>query len=233
MSPVFSSPLFGIAVTVIAYVIGTGAHRRWNWAHGLVVTCGILVALILVAQWRGWFTYGQYKVGGDVVAFFLGPATVALGVPLYKRAREIRAHLVAVIVSVVAGSACGIVSSIVLVRAVHGSRGVMLSMAPKSVTTPISMEVSRMIGGVPELTAVLTVLAGLIGSVIGPWVLKRVGVRNALAVGAAMGTSSHGIGTARMIRESELAGGVSGLSMALAGIVTSVMVAAIRHWHWL
>jgi putative effector of murein hydrolase len=149
---------------------------------------------------------------------------------MYKRAREIRAHLLAVAASVVAGSATGIASSVLMVKAVHGSRAVMLSMAPKSVTTPISMEVSRMLGGVPELTAVLTVLAGLIGSVVGPWVLRRVGVKNDLAVGAAMGTSSHGIGTARMIRESELAGGVSGLSMALAGIVTSVMAAAIRHW---
>jgi predicted murein hydrolase (TIGR00659 family) len=228
VSQVFSSPLFGIAVTVIAYVIGTGAHKRWNWAHGLVVTCGMLVALILVARRAGWFTYEDYRKGGDVVAFFLGPATVALGVPMYKRAREIRAHLWAVVLSVVAGSATGIASSVLMVKGVGGSRAVVLSMAPKSVTTPISMEVSRMLGGVPELTAVLTVLAGLIGSVVGPWVLRRVGVKNDLAVGAAMGMSSHGIGTARMIRESELAGGVSGLSMALSGIITSVMAAAVR-----
>ena len=230
MNAVFSSPLFGIAITVIAYVIGTGAHRRWDWAHGLVVTCGMLIALVLMAERFGWFTYAQYKVGGDVVAFFLGPATVALGVPMYKRAREIRAHLGAVVLSVVAGSATGIASSVLMVKAVHGSRAVVLSMAPKSVTTPISMEVSRMIGGSPELTAVLTVLAGLMGCVVGPWVVRRVGVRGDRAVGAAMGMSSHGIGTARMIRESELAGGVSGLSMALAGIVTSVMAAAIRAW---
>lgn len=230
MSQVFSSPLFGVAITVIAYVIGTGAHRRWNWAHGLVVTCGLLVALILVAQRRGWFTYADYKTGGDVVAFFLGPATVALGVPFYKRVREIREHLWAVLISVAAGSATGIASSVLLVKAMHGSRDVMLSMTPKSVTTPISMEVSRMIGGVPELTAVLTVLAGLIGSVMGPWILRRVGVRGEIATGAAVGTSSHGIGTARLVRESELAGGVSGLSMALAGIITSLMAAAIRTW---
>ncbi|HZZ41591.1 MAG TPA: LrgB family protein [Tepidisphaeraceae bacterium] len=226
MNLIYSTPLFGVAATVIAYSIGTGAHRRWRWAHGLVVTCGLLIAMILL----GHVPYADYKVGGDLVAFFLGPATVALGVPLYKRAREIQQHLKAVILSVIAGAAVGIISAVLLVKLAGGSRTVMLSMAPKSVTTPISMEVSRMIGGTPELTAVLTVLAGLIGSVIGPWVLKCVGVKDDISVGVAMGTSSHGIGTARLVRESELAGGVAGLSMALAGIVTSLMAVGIKWW---
>jgi putative effector of murein hydrolase len=121
-------------------------------------------------------------------------------------------------------------SAALFVWALHGSRTLALSMVPKSVTTPISMEVSRLIGGEPDLTAVFTVVAGLIGSVIGPRVLRLLGVRNDLALGAAIGTSSHGIGTARLIRESELQAGVSGLSMAAAGIFTSLLAIPVYWW---
>ena len=112
----------------------------------------------------------------------------------------------------------------------HGSRVLLLSMLPKSVTTPISIELSLQLGGIPALTAVFTVLAGLLGSVVGPQLLRLAGVRGDIAIGLAMGTSSHGIGTARIIRDSEFQGGASGLAMALAGIITSLLIIPIQWW---
>jgi len=220
------SPAFGVSVTVLAYAGAQALHRRWAWAHPLVVTCGALIALLLLAD----VPYSAYAAGGDLVSFFLGPATVALGVPLYKQWGRIRRHAAATLVAVTLGAASGIASAVALVRLAGGSDAVARSMAPKSVTTPISIELSRQLGGTPQLTAVFTVLAGLVGAVVGPRVLRWCGVRGDLAVGLAMGTSAHGIGTARLVRESELRGGASGLAMALAGIATSVLVIPARLW---
>lgn len=226
MESVYAAPLFGVAVTVIAYAIASAVQARVRWLPSLVVTCGSLIALLLVCH----IPYSAYKSGGDIVSFFLGPATIALGVPFYKHAKAIRAHAGGVFIAVTAGSISGIASAGGLVLLMHGSPALLRSMLPKSVTTPISIELAKQLGGVPPLTAVFTVLAGLLGSVIGPQLLRLAGVRGNIAIGLAMGTSSHGIGTARIIRDSEFQGGASGLAMALAGIITSLLIIPIQWW---
>jgi len=222
----YAEPLFGIAITVLAYGAARGVHRRWSWAHPLFFTCLAVVVVLKLTH----VSFASYQVGGSALQFFLSPATIALAVPLYKQWGKVRKHAGAVVTAIVAGAAGGMASAGALVRLLGGSRITLLSMVPKSVTTPISMEVARQLGGVPELAAAFTVCAGLIGSVIGPALLRRAGVRGDLAIGAAMGTSSHGIGTARVIQDSELQGGVSGLAMALAGIVTSLLAIPVHWW---
>jgi predicted murein hydrolase (TIGR00659 family) len=222
----FAEPLFGIAITVLAYGAAKALHRRLPWAHPLFFTCLAVWIVLKLTK----VSIDSYQIGGSVVQFFLSPATIALGVPLYKQWGKVRRHAGAVITAIVAGAAGGMAAAGGLVRLLGGSRPVLLSMVPKSVTTPISMEVARQLGGVPELAAAFTITAGLIGSVIGPALLRRAGVRGDLAIGAAMGTSSHGIGTARVIADSELQGGVSGLAMALAGIVTSLLAIPVHWW---
>jgi len=222
----FAEPMFGVAITVLAYGAARALHRRWSWAHPLFFTCLAVVGVLKLTH----VSYTDYHVGGSLVQFFLSPATIALGVPLYKQWGKARKHAGAVVTAIAAGAAAGMASAGGLVRLLGGSRPVLLSMMPKSVTTPISMEVARQLGGIPELAAAFTVTAGLIGSVVGPALLRRAGVRGDLAIGAAMGTSSHGIGTARVLQDSELQGGVSGLAMALAGIVTSLLAIPVHWW---
>jgi predicted murein hydrolase (TIGR00659 family) len=228
MSPAepHAEPLFGVAITVLAYGAAKALHRRWSWAHPLFFTCLAVVVVLKLTK----VSFSDYRVGGSAVQFFLSPATIALGVPLYKQWGKVRKHAGAVVAAIVAGAASGMAAAGELVRLLGGSRVVLLSMVPKSVTTPISMEVARQLGGTPELAAAFTVTAGLVGSVIGPALLRRAGVRGDLAIGAAMGTAAHGIGTARVIQESELQGGVSGLAMALAGIVTSLLAIPVHWW---
>ena len=225
-SPVTTSPIFGVGLTVLVYALASALHRRWRWVHPLLITCGALILLLRGAR----IPYADYRAGGDVIAFFLGPATIALGVPFYKQSRRIGRHVLPIVVSVTAGSAAGIASAWALVKLSGGSDNVVRSMLPKSVTTPISIELSRQLGGTPELSAVFTVLAGLIGSVVGPMTLRAVGVRRDIPIGLAMGTSAHGIGTARVIQESELQGGSSGFAMALAGIVTALLSIPVQWW---
>jgi putative effector of murein hydrolase len=128
-----------------------------------------------------------------------------------------------VLAGVAVGSVVGVASGAAFVLLAGGSRLIILSMMPKSVTTPISMEISRLIGGRPELTAALTVLTGLLGSIVGPTLLRVCGVKLPAAVGVAMGAATHGIGTARMFEDDEVKGSFSAVAMGLCGIVTTIL----------
>jgi predicted murein hydrolase (TIGR00659 family) len=174
--------------------------------------------------------YDSYRVGGDLLVFILGPATVALGVPLYKYSGVIIRRLKGVLAGIVAGSLCGMASSFIFVRLAGSDRELLMTLLPKSVTSPISMEIARMLGGIPELAAVLTVLTGLIGSMFGPLFLRLTGIKDDLAIGTAMGTAAHGIGTSRIIRESELQGSAGGFAMGAAGLISTFAAMPIYYW---
>jgi predicted murein hydrolase (TIGR00659 family) len=222
----YQHPIFGLSLTVIAYSIALLIHKRHSWLHPLFVCSGLIIIVLLA----GHIPYNDYKIGGGIIELMLGPATVALGVPLYKNARRIQSSLISIVSGITIGSVTGIASAAGLVWLMGGSREMMLTMMPKSVTAPIAIEIVRYSGGIPELGAVLTVMTGLLGSMIGPEVLRLLGIRADIPLGVAVGTSSHGIGTARLIRESELQGSVSGFAMGLAGIITSVLYIPI---YWL
>lgn len=227
MSELVGQPLFGVAITVLFYVAALSLQKRWQWLHPLFLTAGGLIVFLLAAN----ISYEDYRVGGDVIAFFLGPATVALGVPLYKQAAKIRRNLAAILAGVTVGAVSGLLSAGILVTLLHGGRELLLSMLPKSATTPISIEIVRQLGGIPELGAVLTVLTGLLGSMFGPEILRLCGIRGDVPIGIAIGTASHGIGTARVLRDSELQGSMSGLAMGLNGVATSLLVIPLYWWY--
>jgi predicted murein hydrolase (TIGR00659 family) len=220
------SPLFGVTVTLIVYVLALGLQRRWPRLNALFVCCFILFMLLALSG----ISYNSYRVGGDLLVFLLGPATVALGVPLYKHAGGIIKRIRSVLAGIVVGSICGMSTSAFFVWLAGGNRELMMTILPKSVTSPISLEIARLLGGIPELAAVLTVLTGLIGSMFGPLVMRAAGIKDDLAIGTAMGTAAHGIGTSRIIRESELQGSVSGFAMGAAGLISTFAAVPIYLW---
>jgi predicted murein hydrolase (TIGR00659 family) len=166
--------------------------------------------------------YADYFAGAQYIGFLLGPATVALALPLHRQARHIRRSAVPILVSVVAGAVSAIVTSMLVTRALGGSDQLALTMAPKSATTPIAIALAEASGGLPALTAVLTVLTGVLGAVAAPRVLTLLGVTDARVRGFAIGMSSHGIGTSRAFHDSALAGAFSGLAMALNALATAI-----------
>ncbi|CAG7648287.1 Inner membrane protein YohK [Paenibacillus allorhizosphaerae] len=226
LSDITGQPLFGITLTVAAYAAALGLQRRWKALHPLLICSAIIVIILLLLH----VPYEVYQTGGEYIVFLLGPATVALGVPLYKNARRIRQNAISILTGISVGSVCAIVLSAALVWCLGGNRELMVTMMPKSVTSPIALEISRQAGGIPELTAVLTVLTGLIGSMLGPGLLRLAGVRDDISIGTAIGTAAHGIGTARIIRDSELAGSVSGFAMGAAAIITSFLFIPLYVW---
>lgn len=219
-------PLFGVSLSLICYTVALVLNRKYAWLHPLFLSSGLIIAFLLISQ----IPYEAYQQGGDMLVFFLGPATVALGIPLYKNALRIRKHIRAILGGITAGTVSAIILSAGFVWSLGGSKELMVTMMPKSVTSPIALEISRQAGGIPELTAVLTVLTGLIGSMFGPYLLRVCGVRDDISLGTAMGTAAHGIGTARIIRDSELQGSISGFAMGIAAILTSILFIPLYAW---
>ena len=189
-------------------------------ANPMLISIVLLVTLLLVTG----TPYAAYFQGGQYVQFLLGPATVALAVPMHANLARIRRAAPAIVTATLAGSLVSAASAILIARWLGASRTVVLSLAPKSVTTPIAMGIAEQIGGSPALAAVFVLLTGLTAVVIGPAVLRLTGVTSWSARGLASGTAGHGLATARILLLNETAGAFGGLAIGLNGIVTALIV---------
>ncbi|HEX6875592.1 MAG TPA: LrgB family protein [Nocardioidaceae bacterium] len=217
------SPLFGVTLTLVAYEL---ARRLWEWSGKHALLNPVLVAIVLTGatlQLLG-VDYSDYMVGGSYIAFLLGPATVALALPLYYEARLVREAALPILVGILVGSAVSIGVAYGVARGLGADEQLALSMAPKAATTPVSIALSESVGGVPALTAVFTILAGVLGAVAGPGVLSLLRFRDIRVRGLALGAASHGIGTSRALEDHPTEGAFSGLAMALNALATALLL---------
>lgn len=218
-----TSPLLWLAVTLLAYQLGVWCFQRCGCSQLLnpVLTAVLVLVLLLKLSATDYQTYFR---GAQFIHFLLGPATVALAIPLYREIAVIRKSFMSIIVSLFAGSLAAILSAVGIARLLGGERILLLTLSPKSVTTPIAMGISEQIGGLPALTAVAVVLTGITGVVIGDLVLNRMKVHDETARGMAFGIASHGIGTAHAMHKSRVTGAFSALAMALNGLLTALLL---------
>ena len=221
-----ATPLLWLSLTLGAYLVAVAVNERCNKMPLLNPTL-LAITLVVVVLTATGTSYKRYFDGAQFVHFLLGPAIVAMAIPLYRHTEMIRNSAGALFAGLGIGCATAILSSVLLTRALGSGRELWLSMAPKSATAAISMAVSGKIGGVPALTAVLTISTGITGACLASYVLRLVGVKEWHARGFAMGLSSHGIATARAFQENEIAGTFAGLAMALNGIATAAFVPLI------
>jgi predicted murein hydrolase (TIGR00659 family) len=222
----FNSPEFAVLITLMLYWASLHIHERYPWANPLVCASITLVILLYVLH----VPYAHYRIGGDLFAYLLGPATVALGVPMFKQAQKLKGSLRPLFLVVLAGSIVGMATAGFVAWICGAPREVIMSAIPKSVTTPIAVEVSKQLHGDPRITAALVLISGLLGSIVGPEVLRLASIIHEHAVGSAIGTSSHALGTATLIRRSEVQGSVSSLAMAMAGVTTAVLASLLTWW---
>lgn len=218
-----ASPLLFLTLTLAAFQAGSWVYERSGHKPFLnpVMTAVILLVAILTLTET---PYPVYFEGAQFVHFLLGPATVALAIPLYRQFDRVRRSALALVVSLISGSLTAIGTAVGLGWLLGASRETLLSLAPKSVTAPVAMGITEQLGGLPSLTAVLVILTGILGAVIGPMVLNLLRIRDWRARGLAMGTASHGIGTARALQVNELAGAFSGLAMGLNALATAILL---------
>ncbi len=225
-----ASPLLGLTVTLLAYQAAYWLYARAKMnplANPVAVSVALLVALL-------WFTgtpYPAYFEGAQFVHFLLGPATVALAVPLYANLQTLRRNLLPLAGALLAGSVVAVASAIGIGWLLGASRETLLSMAPKSVTTPIAMGIAEKLGGLPSLTAVLVVTTGVLGAVLARGTLNLLRIDDHAVRGFAVGIAAHGIGTARAFQVSETAGAFAGLAMGLNGLATAFLFPLlVRLW---
>jgi predicted murein hydrolase (TIGR00659 family) len=217
------SPLLWLTVTLSTYSIADAVSlktRRHPLANPVLHSIWIIGAFLLLTH----TSYTTYFEGAQFVHFLLGPATVALAVPLYENRERVVAAILPMLVALVAGSATAIVSVVVLAEAVGLPRVVILSLAPKSVTAGVAMGISESLHADPSLTAVSVVLTGIMGAIIVTPLMNRAGITDFRARGFAVGIAAHGIGTARAFQVDTMAGVFAGIAMGLNALVTSLLV---------
>jgi predicted murein hydrolase (TIGR00659 family) len=218
-----ASPLLALTLTLVAYQVGFWIYRRAGFnplLNPVLIAVVLLVSLLLVTDTQ----YSVYFEGAQFVHFMLGPATVALALPLYRQLERVRRSSIAILASLLAGSLTAAISAVGIAALLGASKETLVSLAPKSVTAPVAMGISEQLGGLPSLTAVLVILTGITGAALGPLLLNLMGVKDMAARGLAIGTASHGIGTARALQVSELAGAFSGLAMGLNALATAILL---------
>ncbi len=218
-----TTPLLGLVATLLAWQIGVFVSRT---ARGHVLANPMLVSIVLLASLllATHTPYRAYFEGGQYVQFLLGPATVGLAIPMHANIARIRRAAPAILPAILAGSLVASAGAMLIARWLGASRTVVLSLAPKSVTTPIAMGVAEQIGGSPSLAAVFVLLTGLTAVILGPAVLRILLVVDWRARGLAAGTAGHGLATARMLLLDETAGAFGGLAIGLNGILTAILV---------
>lgn len=225
-----ASPLLGLTVTLLAYQGAYWLYARAKMnplANPVAIAVAALVALL-------WFTdtpYPVYFEGAQFVHFLLGPATVALAVPLYANLETLKRNALPLAGALLAGSLTAVVSAVGIGWLLGASRETLLSLAPKSVTTPIAMGIAEKLGGLPSLTAVLVVTTGILGAVLARGTLNLLRIDDHAVRGFAVGVAAHGIGTARAFQVSETMGAFAGLAMGLNGLVTAFLFPLlVRLW---
>lgn len=223
-----SNQYFLIALTFGLFFAAKLLQKRTGIVllNPILITIALLIGFLEITG----IPYETYEKGGAMIDFWLKPAVVALGVPLYQQLEQIRKQLIPILISQIVGCMTGIVSVVLIAKWMGASPEVVVSLAPKSVTTPIAMEVTSSLHGIPSLTAAVVVCVGLIGALTGFKMLSMGHVRSPIAQGLSMGTASHAVGTSAVMERSMKCGAYASLGLTLNGIFTALLTPYILHW---
>lgn len=215
-------PLFGAGVTLGAYQLSIAVYEksRWVFLQPVLVSMLIVISVLLLCG----LSFAEYRVSAEALTLFLGPATVALAVPLFLNLRRIRQLFWPIVLTLFVAGTLATVLGVTFAWWFGAQDFILMSMAPKSVTSPIAMLVASQIGGIAALAAVFVMITGVVGAILGPSLLRLCGVRHHAAMGMALGMTAHAVGTARAMQESEECGAFAALAMSLMGMITAVLL---------
>lgn len=210
--------LFGIIISLLAFEAGLLIYKKTKFPlfNPLLIAIALVISFLVVFN----IDVDIYNKGGQFINMFLGPATVVLAVPLYKQLNLLKKYLLPILVGILLGSSIGI-SSVILLANIFGFEKVLtISLLSKSVTTPIGIEITKQLGGLAPVTVLSIIISGIIGSILGPLLCKKFKINNKVAIGIAIGTASHAVGTSKALELGETEGAMSSLSIGIAGIMT-------------
>jgi putative effector of murein hydrolase len=222
-TPLEPSPLLWLTVTLVAYLVGRSVQQA---CRGAAYASPVLIAIVIVAGivLATGTPYASYFAGAQFIHFLLGPATVALAVPLARNLHHVWRNLHGIGLALLAGCLTSIISGVAIVWLLGGARSVVLSMAPKAVTTPIAMAVSQQIGGLPALTASLAILGGIVAAIVGQPLLRGLKIQDWRAHGLAAGVAGSGVAAAQVAARDRLGAAFAALGIGLNGLLTALLV---------
>lgn len=221
MSDIFSSPFFGIALSILAFWIGVKLQKRLK-----SVLCNpLLIAILLTSVVLLAFDipYESYNEGGAVINMFLTPATACLAVSIYTKIQILKKNCIPIVVGCTVGSLASMGSVWLLCRLFGLDEAMTASLIPKSITTPIAMEVCQSHGGIVPVTVIAVIFTGILGSILAPFLIRLFRVDNPVTAGLAIGACSHAVGTSRALELGETEGAMSGLAIGVCGIITVIV----------
>ena len=225
MRTIITNEYFMLALTFGVFYAAKTIQRRLGWVlfNPILIAIAIIIFFLLFMD----IPYEKYHEGAKMIEFWLKPAVVALGVPLYLQLSSIKQQFLPILASQLMGCIAGIVSVVVISKLLGASDVVIMSLASKSVTTPIAMEVTQVLGGIPSLTAAIVVITGLIGAIIGFKTLSVSHVNNPMALGLSMGAASHALGTSAAMDRDQFVGAYASLGLTLNGIFTALLTPTV------
>ncbi|MDP4146129.1 MAG: LrgB family protein [Bacillota bacterium] len=221
MNDIISSPVFGVLTSLIAYEIGVLIKQKLKLSIFNPLLISIIILIIFFTKFH--IKYSDYNNGGQVISFFLAPATIALALPLYKKFALFKENALPILAGILCGAISGIVCVIGLAKLFKLSNILTISLIPKSITTPIGMALSKQLGGLPSVTVVAIIVTGIFGSIIGPFLYKILKINDKVALGIALGSASHAVGTAKAMEIGETEGAMSSITIVIAGIITVLL----------
>jgi predicted murein hydrolase (TIGR00659 family) len=218
-----ATPLAGLALTLLAYQVALALYARANF-HPLVNPVAVSITIVITVLVASGTSYATYFDSARFIHFLLGPATVALAIPLYQQIEKLKRNWFALLSATLVGASAAIAVAMGAGWLLGASRATIMSLAPKAVTTPIAMGIAEKIGGLPSLTAALVIATGILGAVSARGILNLMKVDDPSVRGFALGTAAHGIGTARAFQVSQEMGAFSGLAMGMSGVLTALLL---------
>jgi len=221
MANILTNPMFGIALSILAYLIGVYLNKKTK--NPFVNPLLIAIALVIIVLQTFHIPLASYQIGGNYISLFLAPATAVLGYSIYRQVTILKKYFIPIVIGCLVGSLTSMGSVFVLCK-IFGLEDVLLSsLLPKSVTTPIAMAVSSQLGGIPSITVAIVIITGIIGAVLAPLLIKIFHIDEEVAQGVAIGTCSHAVGTSKAIELGEIQGAMSGIAIGISGIITVII----------
>ncbi|MBD9157368.1 MAG: LrgB family protein [Lachnospiraceae bacterium] len=221
MSELWASPYFGIALSILAFWAGEKLQKKLKspFCNPLLIAILIIVIILLVFD----IPYDSYNEGGAVINMFLAPATACLAVSIYTKLQLLKENAIPILVGCTAGSLSSMGSVYVLCKLFGLDKAMTASLLPKSITTPIAVEVCQTHGGIVPVTVIAVIFTGILGSILAPYLIKLFRVKNPITAGLAIGACSHAVGTSKAIEFGETEGAMSGLAIGVCGILTVII----------
>ncbi len=218
MKEIINNPLFWILITLGVFQIGVYISKKTKFPlfNPILIALSLIIGILVVFD----IDYEIYNSGGQIINIFLGPATVVLAVPLYKQLDLLKKNFVAILTGLIVGATSSILSVIILGNLLSLDIELITSLIPKSVTTPIGVEVSKILGGIPSITIVSIVITGVVGAIIAPTLNKILRIKSSIAIGVGIGSAAHALGTTKAFEMGEAEGAMSSLSIGVAGLIT-------------